>query len=129
MSEDRMVPMGNCSTCHKPWFMTQGERGFYEKIIQERHAAGEEFSLPKNCFECRQEKKKNNKTSPRAIIIKLDWIVKQAQRGMYTMEDDKLISDLNFLSNMIHGFFGKKGTNDQTEKSVGQSTESSTIQA
>jgi hypothetical protein len=122
---DELIPMGKCHSCKTEWFMTIGERAFFQKLIAKKEGEGKRFSMPTHCQSCR-ESKRTQVANPEQIIARLEEMARKAFEGGYNFEDDKLTDELRSLVKMMRSIYPKRKTanEEQNTESVGQSAAS-----
>ena len=137
MSNDKeVVQMPKpCVDCGAEWSMSNTEKRFYERKMEEMNRQGKEFSMPKRCAPCRKKRrssKKNseNKTTIEQIISRIDAMARKAFEGLYTFDDEILANDLEEVSRELKRMFPKRSRNEETQaEGVGQSTQGGSLQA
>jgi hypothetical protein len=105
VQQDKLIEMGDCIACKKPWTMTPSEHRFYTTKMEEEAAKGGSFTIPKRCLTCRQAKNRCRMT-PTLLIRKVEKMIQQADEDLYTFEDAKLARDLRDLLGTMKEFFG-----------------------
>lgn len=106
--------MGLCRTCGKDWSMTEGEHKYYQDMIEKRKNAGQDFSMPTHCVSCRQAKK-TQIISPVRIIEKLEVMTRKAQNNEYTMNEEKLVKELQIVTGLLKKFVNYSNTGKLNE--------------
>ncbi|SRR6266576_882101 len=128
-ARDELIEMGNCTSCNKPWYMTVGEKSFFQSLIDKKAAEGGKFSMPTHCKDCRDIKKNRRIITPESAISKVEHMAREAEKGHYIMDDEELANDLKDVARMLRTLFGSKlrRENDKNQESVGQHTEGGSV--
>jgi len=122
MNDQAQIPMGNCVGCGNPWFMSHGEKSFYDKKIAEQG-----FQMPRRCRDCRKKRETQGRISIPILIKAIDSLTKKVLNEEYSFRSADLAQELTDISGSLSAFIQqnprdfKKEHNETTEAEGEQS--------
>lgn len=122
MSKD--VSMGNCVGCNLEWYMSQGEKAFYDRMVSEKG-----FSLPRRCRECRKKRESQGQISIPLLVKEVNKLTKRVLNEEFAFNSADLAQELTDIASSLTAFMTQNARIFRKELNEGSEVEMENQQA